>query len=120
MPLAGTGETTVLNALLAGRYLSLHTGLPPSSEISTSGSGYARQPVTFAQASGPDPTVYKNTVAVQTNPALTDWGFINYFGVWTALTGGSLLAYAALDTGKQVAIGDVVRWEINALSVDAN
>jgi len=116
MPLAATGETTVLTALLASRFLSLHTAAPPTSEVS--GSGYARQAVTFAQTSGPDPTVYKNTALVTFPTATGAWGTITHFGIWTAASGGSLLAYNSVTTPKPVAVDDIVRWEANALSVD--
>ena len=116
MPLADTGETTVLDALLTSRFLSLHTAAPPTSEVS--GSGYARQSVTFVKTSGPDPTVYKNSVAVQFPAATGSWGTITHFGIWSASSGGNLLAYNAVTTSKLVAIDDIARWEINALSVD--
>ena len=116
MPLAATGETTVLTALLASRFLSLHTAVPPGSEVS--GGAYARQSVTFAQTSGPDPTVYKNTALVTFPTATASWGTITHFGIWSAASGGNLLAYSAVTTAKPVAIDDIVRWEANALSVD--
>jgi len=116
MPLADTGENVVLDALLTGRYLSLHTASPPASEVS--GSGYVRQAVTFAETSGPDPTVYKNSVAVQFPAATGSWGTITHFGIWSAVSSGNLLAYSTVTTPKAVAADDIARWEINALSVD--
>jgi hypothetical protein len=116
MPLAATGETTVLTALLASRFLSLHTALPPSGEVT--GGAYARQPVTFAQTSGPDPTIYKNTALVQFPTATASWGTITHFGIWSAASGGNLLGYNTVTTAKAVAIDDAVKWDPNALAVD--
>ena len=118
MPLAAAGETTVMNSLLTGRYLSLHTAFPPSGEVT--GGGYERMPVTFAPTSSPDPTVYKNAALVQFDAATTSWGIIQYFGIWDALTGGSLLAYNAVSVAKPVEIDDVARWEIGTLVVDTD
>jgi len=116
MPLADVGENVVLDALLTSRFLSLHTASPPGSEVS--GGAYARQSVTFVETSGPDPTIYKNSVAVQFPTATAGWGTISHFGIWSAASGGNLLAYGSVTTPKIVAIDDIARWEINALAVD--
>jgi hypothetical protein len=118
MPLAGSGEVVVLDALLAGRFLSLHTGTPPGVEIPAG--GYVRRPVTFAQTSGPDPTIYKNTAVVEYPAATTDWGTVTHFGVWTAVSGGNMVAYNTVTTPKAVTAGDIVRWDVGALVVDTN
>ena len=118
MPLADTGETAVLDALLTGRFVSLHTAAPPSNEVS--GGGYARQPATFVKTSGPDPTVYNNDSTITFPTASTPWGTIAYFGIWSAVSGGDLLAYNAVDTPKSVDIGDFARWDVNSLTIDTN
>jgi len=118
MPLADTGETTVLDSLLASRFLSLHTAAPPTGEVA--GGGYTRQAVTFAKRTGPDPTVYKNTTLIQFPTATAFWGTVTHFGIWSAVTGGNLLAYNAVDVAKPVDIDDVVQWNVDALVVDTN
>jgi len=115
MPLADVGETTVLNSLLAGRYLSLHTSSPPGNEVV--GGAYARQPVTFVKTSGPDPSVYKNNALIQFPVATANWGFVTNFGIWSASTGGDLLAYGAVTSAKPVDTDDTVQWEVNSLAV---
>jgi hypothetical protein len=116
MPLAGSGETTVLDALLAGRFVSLHTGVPPAMEIPAG--GYARQPAIFAQTSGPDPTIYGNNAVIEYPAATTDWGTVTHFGIWTSVSGGSFLGWNTVTTPKAVTEGDIVRWDVNALTVD--
>jgi hypothetical protein len=118
MPLANTGEITVLDALLAGRFVSLHTGIPPGNEVT--GGEYIRQPATFVKISGPDPTVYENSTLISYPTASANWGLINYFGVWSAESGGSLLAYNVVGVAKSVTAGDAVRWDPNSLTVDTN
>jgi hypothetical protein len=118
MPLAETGETAVMDALLVGRFVSLHTGIPPGNEVV--GGAYARQPATFVQTSGPDPTIYKNDALIAYPTATGAWGIIAYFGIWSALTGGSLLAYNVVGASKPVDAGDSARWDPNSLTVDTN
>jgi hypothetical protein len=118
MPLAATGEQIVLNSLLTGRYLSLHTALPPLGEIT--GGGYARQLVAFTQSSGPDPTVYRNADLIQYDPATTNWGYITHFGIWSTLTGGQLLAYSTIANPNNLSVDDVAQWEVGSLTVDTN
>ena len=115
MPLAAAGEVAALGALLAGRYLSLHTAAPPASEVA--GGAYARQAAAFAQTSGPDPTVYQNSALISFPAASAAWGTISHFGLWTAASGGSLVAYNAVGAAKAVNIDDIVRFEPNTLSV---
>jgi hypothetical protein len=119
MPLAVTGEDAVLDALLSGsRFVSLHGALPPGGEVSAG--DYLRKPVTFVKTSGPDPTVYKNSNSIEYLPAVNNWGTINYFGIWSSLTGGDLLAYNNVNTPQEVGIDDIVLWGPHSLVVDTN
>lgn len=121
MPLASAGETTVLNSLLANRYVSLHTASPGDSGASeVSGGAYARQgPVSFSNT-GNNPTVAANTAIIQYPTATAAWGTITHFGIWTAASGGSLLAQAAVTTPKSIDIDDIARWEVGKLTVSAD
>lgn len=118
MPLADAGETTVLDALLTGRFLSLHVAAPPTGEVA--GLNYIRQPVTFAKTAGPDPSVYRNSALIQFPAAGSEWGTVTHFGIWTDVSGGQLLAYNAVSTAKPIEADDVARWPIGALIVDTN
>lgn len=117
MPLATTGESTVLNALLAARFVSLHTANPGNTGASeVAGGSYARQAVTFANA-GANPTVASNTGIVQYPTATAPWGTITHFGLWTAASGGSFLGYNAVTTPKSIDTDDIARWEVGKLTV---
>jgi hypothetical protein len=120
MALTGTGETLVLDTLIVGRFISLHTSLPPTGEVATAGTGYARQPAALSLSTSPDPTVYKNSGIIQYPLAILDWGTITHFGFWSAATGGNLFAYAPVTVAKQVTANDIVRWEANALTVSTD
>jgi len=90
-------------------YLSLHTANPDEdgsgTEVSTSGTAYARQTVTF--------TVSGNTAttdaAVEFPTATANFGTVSHVAVWDASTAGNMLAYAALTTSKTIETGDVLR-----------
>ena len=118
MPLAATGETAALGAILTGRFISLHTAAPPAGEVAVG--AYARQAGTFVQRSGPDPTIYKNSTLLQFPTATASWGTITHFGIYSAVTAGTLVAFNTVTTSKAVAVDDIVRFEIDALSVSTD
>lgn len=90
-------------------YLSLHTANPDEdasgTEVSTSGTAYVRQTVTF--------TVSGNTAttdaAVEFPTATANFGTVSHVAVWDAESAGNMLAYAALTTSKTIETGDVLR-----------
>jgi len=90
-------------------YLALHTATPgedgSGTEVSTSGTAYARQTVAF--------TVSGNTAttsgAVEYPTATANFGTVTHVGIWDASTAGNLIAYAALTSSKSIETGDVFR-----------
>jgi 2-keto-4-pentenoate hydratase len=118
--LSPAGETAILTPLTTTAYVSLHTADPGTTGTSeVSGGAYARQgPIAFTNA-GSEPTVASNS-AILTFPAATAaWGTISYFGIWTALTGGTFQGSGALTTPKPVNSGDTVRFSAGALTITA-
>ena len=110
-------ETEILDHVFGGNaytapgtlYLALHTANPDEdgsgTEVSTSGTAYARETVAF--------TVSGNTAttsgAVEYSTATANFGTVTHVGVWDASTSGNLLAYAALTSSKTIETGDVFR-----------
>jgi hypothetical protein len=93
------------------RYLALFTASPGeagafTNEVSTSGTAYARQAVTFAAASSGSSA----TNATVTFPAATGAGFglITHIAVVDSDTegAGNVLFYGAVTTSKQIDAGD--------------
>jgi hypothetical protein len=119
--LSSSGETTVLNALLATAYVSLHTADPGNTGASeVSGNGYARQgPVAFT-ASGNNPTVDSNTAVVSFPTATATWGTVTNFGLWTAATAGTFLGGQTLSTARTILANDVPRFLAGALQISAD
>lgn len=123
MGLSANGEGVVLAALLAGRFVSLHTADPGNtgaSEVPTSGgTAYARQSAAFV-SSGANPTVYSNSALIQFPIAEASWGTITHFGLWSASSGGTFLGSAPLNASKTIAVNDIVRFPIGDLTVSAD
>jgi hypothetical protein len=110
-------ETEILDHVFANNaytapttlYLALHTADPAEdgsgAEVSTVGTAYARQTVTF--------TVSGNTAttdaAVEYSTATASFGTVSHVAIWDASTTGNMLAYAALTSSKVIDTGDVLR-----------
>lgn len=110
-------ETEILDHVFGGAaytapatlYLALHTANPDEdgsgTEVSTSGTAYARATVAFTTSG----STTSNTAAVEYSTATANFGTVTHVGVWDASTAGNLLAYAALSSSKTIETGDVFR-----------
>lgn len=125
MSLSNTFETRVLTWLFTGDavtrpsafYIALFTSNPAEdasgTEVSTSGTAYARQSATFT-VSGNEAT---NSAAIEFPTATASYGTVTHIGVFDAASAGNLIAYAALTTSKAIDTGDVLRLPANDLDI---
>jgi|TARA_R100000482_G_scaffold117569_1_gene61194 hypothetical protein len=118
MSFSNTYETHVLNYVFTNTsvtrptawYVALFTSNPAEdasgTEVSTSGTAYARQTVAFTVSGN----LATNSGAVEF-PTATGSGFgtVTHIGVYTASTSGDLIAYSALSASKAISAGDVFR-----------
>lgn len=103
------------------RYIALFTASPGeagsfTNEISTSGTAYARQAVTFAAASSGSSA----TNATVTFPTATaNWGTITHVAVVDSATAGAgnVLFYGAVTTSKQIDTGDTFQISSGNLTI---
>jgi hypothetical protein len=99
-------------------YVGLFTAAPTASgggtEVSTSGTGYARQQANF---NAPVNGVATSTGDIVYSQAVTSWGTVTHFGIFDAASGGNLLYFAALQTQRQVLAGDQVKFPSGQLTV---
>lgn len=110
----GTGSYT----MPATVYIGLSTGSfgDDNSGTELSGSGYARQSITFAAASSGS----ASTNATVTFPTATgSWGVVSHYGLYDASSGGNLLIHGAFASSKTIATGDVLRVNSGDLTVTA-
>ena len=125
MSLSNIFETNVLTWLFTGDavtrpsafYVALFTSNPDEdasgTEVSTSGTAYARQSVSFS-VSGNTAT---NSAAIEFPTATASYGTVSHIGVFDAASAGNLIAYAALTTSKAIDTGDVLRLPANDLDI---
>ena len=125
MSLSNTFETHTLQYLFTTTsvtrptawYIALFTSNPDEdasgTEVSTSGTAYARQSATFT-VSGNEAT---NSAAIEFPTATASYGTVTHIGVFDAASAGNLIAYAALTTSKAIDTGDVLRLPANELDI---
>ena len=117
MSFSDTFETHVLNYVFTATsvtrptawYLALFTSNPADdasgTEVSTSGTAYARQSATFTVSGD----TASNSAAIEFPTATASFGTVSHVAVFDASTGGNMIAYAALTASKAIATGDVFR-----------
>jgi hypothetical protein len=90
-------------------YVALFTSNPDEdnsgSEVSTSGTAYARVSATFSDSGN----TVSNDSAIEYATATASFGTVTHVGVMDAATGGELIAYATLTSSKTIDTGDVFR-----------
>lgn len=128
MSFSNTYETHVLNYVFTTTsvtrptawYLALFTSNPAEdasgTEVSASGTAYARQSATFTVSGN----TASNSGAIEFPTATASYGTVTHVGVYTASSGGDLIAYAALSTSKAIDTGDVFRVPVGDLDVTLN
>lgn len=124
--LSDWSEAALLDWLLGGstptrpaaRHLALFTAAPSDSgggtEVSTG--GYARQALTFAAAASPAGTATTSAPASFTASG-AGYGTVTHIGIFSASTGGNLLAWGALTTQRTVNDGDTLTFAGGSITV---
>jgi hypothetical protein len=96
----------------AALFLTDPTDAGSGTEVS--GASYARKAMAFGSASS---GTSLNTAVVAFDQATTDWGTINYFGLYDSSTGGNLLYHGALTAPKTILEGDLFQFAISSVSI---
>ena len=100
-------------------YVGLFTAAPSDTGGGTevSGSGYVRVVTGTISGSG-TATTFTNAAAIEFAAASGgNWGTIGWAGIFTASSGGTLLAWAPLTTSKAINDGDIFRIPASSLSI---
>ena len=113
---------TAPSTLYVGVFTSAASDTGPGTEVS--GNGYARQSAAFT-VSGTSPTTATSSAAIEFPEATGSWGTVTYAGVFDALTGGNMLAWAELTDPadfvtplpKAISTGDILRISAGNLKV---
>lgn len=88
--------------------------------VEVSGGSYARQPFAntateWGSSAAGAPSTIESLLAVTFPQASANWGTVASWGYFTALTAGSLLFFAVLDTAKAVNSGDTAEFAAGGL-----
>ena len=99
-------------------YVALYTSAPSDSGGGTelSGSGYAREAVTFAAATSGTGTT-SNSGAVVFTADGGDWGSVTHMGIHDATSSGNLLWHGALAAAKTVLDGDSLEFAVGNIDL---
>ena len=76
---------------------------------------YAKNTTNWGGSTGGAPSTIGNLVAVTFPEATANWGTVKAWGYFTAVSAGTLLFFADLDTNKAVDSGDTAKFAIGAL-----
>jgi hypothetical protein len=99
-------------------FVALYTAAPSDAGGGTEvvgGTGYSRQSVTFDAAATPGGTT-QNSGAISFTAAGGSWGTVTHLGIFTAVSGGSLLWHGALTTPRIMNDGDTLTF--NTANID--
>lgn len=99
-------------------YVALYTSAPSDAGGGTelSGSGYAREAVTFAAATSGTGTT-SNSGAVVFTADGGDWGSVTHMGIHDATSSGNLLWHGALAAAKTVLDGDSLEFAVGNIDL---
>lgn len=101
-----------------GVFVALFTAAPGEAgggtEVSTVGTGYGRQAVTFI---APVNGATENSADVTYVVASAAWGTITHFAIFDAVAAGNMLYHGALVTPRVVNAGDQAKFLAGALDV---
>jgi hypothetical protein len=110
-----TGSATRPTAWYVGLFTAAPSDAGGGTEVS--GNGYARVVTGTISGSG-TATTFTNAAAIEFAAASGgNWGTIGWAGIFTASTGGTLLAWAPLTTAKAINDGDIFRIPASSLSI---
>ena len=116
MSLSNYGENAVLRLVQEATpfWLALFTTVPAEDGTGTEveGGGYARQRVSFGEASGGE---MSNSEALEFPTASEDWGTAAGWALFDAESGGRLWWYGEVDVPKPLHAGDIYRVDVGGL-----
>jgi hypothetical protein len=113
--LFNTGAVTRPTAWFVGLFTAAPSDTGGGTEVT--GNGYARVSAGTISGSG-TATTFTNAAAIEFAAASGgNWGTIGWAGIFTASTGGTLLAWAPLTTSKAINDGDIFRIPASSLTI---
>lgn len=110
----GTASFTAPSNVYLGLFTSDPTDADSGTEVTTIGSAYTRETITFdAAASGSA----ASAATVTFSAATANWGTITHIGIYDASTAGNLLFHGAVTTSKTIESGDTFQVSAGNLTI---
>jgi hypothetical protein len=111
----GTASTSAPATVYLALFTTDPTDAGSGTEVSTSGTAYARQSIAFSSASS---GTTSNSADVEFSQATgSGFGTVTHFGIFDASTAGNLLFHGALTSSKTIDAGDVFKIASGNLSI---
>ena len=110
----GTASTTAPTNVYIALFTAEPTDANSGTEVSTSGTAYARQTATFSAASSGSTS---NSANIEFSQATANYGTVTHFGIYDASTAGNLLFHGALTSSKTIETGDVFKIATGNLTI---
>jgi len=111
----GTASTSAPATVYLALFTTDPTDAGSGTEVSTSGTAYARQSIAFSSASSGSTS---NSADVEFSQATgSGFGTVTHFGIYDASTAGNLLFHGALTSSKTIDAGDVFKIASGNLSI---
>jgi hypothetical protein len=111
----GTASTSAPATVYLALFTTDPTDAGSGTEVSTSGTNYARQSIAFSSASS---GTTSNSADVEFSQATgSGFGTVTHFGIFDASTAGNLLFHGALTSSKTIDAGDVFKIASGNLSI---
>lgn len=95
----------------------------PGTEVTTSGTGYARVAITLSTGmivSGSSPTQVVNASTLTWSAATANWGNVKYAALYDAASGGNVLEWGTLTATKNVTTGDIYQFPAGGYKITLN
>lgn len=102
----GTASTTAPTNVYVALFTADPTDADSGTEVTTTGTAYARQTATFSAASSGSTS---NSADIEFSQATANYGTVTHFGIYDASTAGNLLFHGALTSSKTIETGDVFK-----------
>lgn len=104
----------------ANRFMRLFISDPTADAVGTEvqGGGYVPQAIAFTvpERDG-NISQIANTAEIRFPVATADWGNISHFAIFTAATGGNMLAFAPVSVPKVIEAGDEAKFLAGSIRV---
>jgi len=110
--------TTAAAARPTSWFAAVFTDAPSDTGGGTevSGSGYARQAVTFGAATSPAGTT-QNSGVVSFTASGGDWGVVTHFAIFDAVSGGNMLWHGPMVAPRTIQNADTLSFSAGAIAL---